>query len=186
MTHTAESICSTALRKLGDNPITNLTDDSNRARLCNAFWEGIRDSVLRAYPWNSAMARAQLAELSTAPDFEFSAQYLMPSDCLMVRKLYDYTDKWKVEGRNILTMGSGELNIVYTKRETDTSLYDALLAEALSARMASELSEPITQNVNLSQFFYTRYKEVLAEARSMDAQESSVDEFESGDLTTVR
>lgn len=31
------SICSNALRRLGDAPITSLTDDTERARLCNAF-----------------------------------------------------------------------------------------------------------------------------------------------------
>jgi len=186
MTHTVVSICSNALRKLGDNPITSLTEDSNRARLCNALWEGTRDAVFRAYPWNSLMARAQLAELSTTPSFEFTSQYQLPSDCLIVRELYDYTDKWKVEGRKLLTMDSGQLDIIYTKREEDTSKYDALLVEVLVCRMAFELCEPITQNVNLTQAFYTRYKDQLAEARSLDAQESSVDEFESGDLTTVR
>ena len=39
-------ICSNALRKLGDDPITSLTDDTERARLCNAFYTDARDAVL--------------------------------------------------------------------------------------------------------------------------------------------
>lgn len=183
---TVVSICSNALRKLGDNPIVSLDEDSNRGRLCNALWEGTRDSVLRAFPWNSAMARAQLAELSDSPAFEFTSQYQKPSDCLIVRSLFEYSEKWKIEGDKIMTMGTGELSIIYTKREEDPSIYDPLLVEVLTERMAFELCEPITQNVNLTQAFYTRYKEKLAEARSLDSQESSVDSFASGDLTTVR
>ena len=43
---TEVSICSNALRRLGDDPITSLTDDSERARLCNSFYADTRDSVL--------------------------------------------------------------------------------------------------------------------------------------------
>jgi len=56
---TAVSICSNALRKLGDDPITSLTDDTERARLCNAFYEPTRDAVLRSHPWNFAIERQE-------------------------------------------------------------------------------------------------------------------------------
>jgi len=49
---TEVSICSNALRRLGDDPITALTDDTERARLCNAFYVPSRDLVLRSHPWN--------------------------------------------------------------------------------------------------------------------------------------
>ena len=35
---TEVSICSNALRRLGDSPITSLSDDTERARLCNSFY----------------------------------------------------------------------------------------------------------------------------------------------------
>ena len=52
---TEVSICSNALRKLGDDPITSLTEDTERARLCNAFYNTARDSLLRSHPWNFAI-----------------------------------------------------------------------------------------------------------------------------------
>ena len=52
---TEVSICSNALRKLGDSPITALTEDTERARLCNALYEPARDSLLRSHAWNFAI-----------------------------------------------------------------------------------------------------------------------------------
>ena len=57
---TEVSICANALRRLGDDPITSLTDDTERARLCNAFYEDARDACLRSHPWNFAITRASL------------------------------------------------------------------------------------------------------------------------------
>ena len=64
---TEVSICSNALRRLGDDPITSLTDDTERARLCNSFYPDARDAVLRLHTWNFAVTRASLAQLAAAP-----------------------------------------------------------------------------------------------------------------------
>ena len=91
---TEVSICSNALRRLGDDPITSLTDDTERARLCNAFYVPARDLVLRSHPWNFAVTRATLAQLSDTPAYEYSYQYALPNDpyCLRVLSMeyHDY------------------------------------------------------------------------------------------------
>ena len=66
---TEVSICSNALRRLGDDPITSLTDDTERARLCNSFYTDARDAVLRCHPWNFAITRTSLAQLSDTPAY---------------------------------------------------------------------------------------------------------------------
>lgn len=105
-------ICNSALIKLGDDTITSLTDDSKRARLCNAQFARLRDEVLRAHPWNFAIRRASLAKLSQAPAFEFAAAFRLPEDpyCLRVLLLFDGSapqgisrHRWKIEGRTLPT-----------------------------------------------------------------------------------
>ena len=92
---TEVSICANALRRLGDDPITSLTDDTERARLCNAFYAPARDLVLRAHPWNFAITRATLAQLSDTPAFEYSYQYALPTSPLCLRVLQmEYQDVW--------------------------------------------------------------------------------------------
>ncbi len=54
-------IGSNALRLLGDDPITSLTEDSERARLVNAIYEEVRNEVTRAAMWNCAKDRQVLA-----------------------------------------------------------------------------------------------------------------------------
>ena len=79
-------ICNEAMDLLGAATITSLTENSKEARLCNRRFETVRDAVLRAHPWNAAIARADLAQDSATPAFGFSFQYTLANDpyCLRV------------------------------------------------------------------------------------------------------
>jgi hypothetical protein len=107
---TEVSICANALRRLGDSPIVSLTDDTERARLCNAFYSEARDDVLRSHPWNFSITRQQLSQLSATPLYQYSYQYALPTDpfCLRVLEM-EYSDYvFKIEhlagtGRVLLT-----------------------------------------------------------------------------------
>jgi len=87
------SICSNALRRLGDDPITSLSDDTERARLCNAFFGEARDTILRSHTWNFAITRAKLSKLSATPAYGFDYMYALPTSpyCLRVLEM-EYTD----------------------------------------------------------------------------------------------
>jgi hypothetical protein len=78
MTQSLVSLCNTALDLLGSDTITSLADDSKPARLCARNIGRVRDAVLRAYPWNCAIARASLAALAGAPAWGFAAHYQLP------------------------------------------------------------------------------------------------------------
>lgn len=184
---TEVSICSNALRKLGDASITSLTEDSKRAILCNALYAETRDAVLRAYPWNFAIARQALALNSTAPAFEFGSNFTLPTDpyCLRALKMYGSDQEWKVEGRKLLTNDTA-VNLVYIARITDTAEFDTLFIQTLEARLAAEMAYAITGNNTLRVDFFAEYEDKLKEARSMDAQEGYADMFESVILSEVR
>jgi hypothetical protein len=79
-------ICNEAMDLLGAATITSLTENSKEARLCNRKFELTRDAVLRAHPWNAAIARAELAANSVGPAFGFTHQFQLPADpyCLRV------------------------------------------------------------------------------------------------------
>ena len=129
---TEVSICSNALRRLGDDPITSLTDDTERARLCNAFYADARDACLRSHPWNFAITRASLAQLSATPVYGFDYQFALPTDpfCLRVlaMEFEDYVFKVEnlsTQGRVLLT-DQETAKIIYIARVTDTTLFDSL------------------------------------------------------------
>jgi len=113
-------ICAYALRLIGDQPITALTDNSDRARLCNSIYALTRDATLRAHPWNFATFRAALATatkttgtnpiITTLPAFEYTQAYTLPNGggtdlvtdppyCLRVLYTsFDMPDRWDQYG----------------------------------------------------------------------------------------
>ena len=77
---TETDIANMALIMLGQQPITSLDDSNNRAVLANKRLADVRDSVLRAHPWNSAVMRASLTADGTAPTWGFDKRYALPAD----------------------------------------------------------------------------------------------------------
>ena len=71
-------ICNGALNQLGATTILTLTEDSKNARLCNARYTQIRDSVFRSHPWNCLQKRVELAKDSTATGDNLTESCLSP------------------------------------------------------------------------------------------------------------
>jgi hypothetical protein len=182
-------ICSNALRLIGAKPITDLTDDTDRARLCNALWPGVRDAVLRAHPWRFARTRATLAMLVAAPVWEYANAFQIPVDpvCLRIWKTsLDAVDQpWEKEGDTIVTNATA-IKIVYIARIEDPGLYDASFVQAASARLASELAYPVASSTSLAAGMWTLYRGKIAEARYLDSTEASPTGFRSDDLVVAR
>jgi hypothetical protein len=189
---TEVSICSNALRRLGDDPITSLTDDTERARLCNAFYIPSRDQVLRSHPWNFAITRATLAKLSDTPAYEYSYQYALPNDpyCLRVLEM-EYKDYiFKIEhyasqGRVLLTNES-TAKILYIAKVTDTAQFDSMFVDVLTAKLAVDLAYPVTNSVKLQDQMQRLFQQKLSEARSVDGQEGFIDDLVSDTFTDFR
>ena len=189
---TEVSICANALRRLGDDPIVSLTDDTERARLCNAFYSEARDDVLRSHPWNFAITRQQLSQLSATPLYQYSYQYALPTDpfCLRVLEM-EYSDYvFKIEhlagtGRVLLT-DEGTAKIIYIARITDTAQFDSLFIDTLTAKMSVDLAYPVTGSVQLQQNMQKLFESKLREARSVDGQEGFQDDLVSPTFTDFR
>lgn len=168
-------ICNNALQDLGEDTITSLTDNNKPARVCNQRWPATRDAVLRAHPWNCAMAQAELAAGADAPIWKWEYRYQLPADFLRIVSLVNAEQRriteWEVQGGIILCNEEAPLFISYVRRETDPQRYDALLTEALSARLAATLAYPLSGSTSLGQSFWEMYREKILEARGVDARE---------------
>ena len=138
-------ICNGALNQLGASTILTLTEDSKNARLCNARYTQVRDSVFRSHPWNCLQKRVQLAADTDTPAWGFTKQYTLPADCLRVLTILDYDADYKVEGRKILTDNS-TMKILYISRVEDPNEYDELLRETLSAALAADIAYAVTSS----------------------------------------
>ena len=92
-----------------------LTEDSKNARLCNARYTQIRDSVFRSHPWNCLQKRLELSSSTDTPAWGYSFKYDLPGDCLRLLRILDYDSDHKVEGRSILSNNFFYENIIYLK-----------------------------------------------------------------------
>tara|TARA_R100000655_G_scaffold83756_1_gene123328 strand:+ start:378 stop:974 length:597 start_codon:yes stop_codon:yes gene_type:complete len=166
-------ICNIALSNIGDEKISSLTDNNDRARACNLRYEDTRDAVLRAHPWNAATTRVELAVSTDAPVWGFTYKYALPSDCLRVLDVLDYTVPFSIEGRFLLTDNS-TAKLKYIARITDPNVYDILLQQAIGIRLAAEIAEALTGRTELKQEMYNKYLLILSEARGVDSQEKGM------------
>jgi len=169
-------IANYALALLGQDPITDLTEDSKAARTLNLRFDSVRDAVLRGHPWNFAVQRDSRAALATAPAWGWTYAYNLPSDFLRLLDFNPETrDPYELEtqdGERVLLTDASSCDIKYIARVTDTTLYDSLFIEALAARLAWASCVAITGSAELLAKLKQDYEDKLGEARSIDGQEN--------------
>jgi hypothetical protein len=189
------AICNRALDMLGADPIVSFDDESQGGRLCKRNYEAVRDAVLRAYPWNPAIHRAALPALAAVPAWGFAYQYPLPEGpeppcCLRVLAIEGETDgaasNYRIEGRCILSNEPPPLRILYIAQLADPTRFGPLLADAIAARLAAELAYPMTASSALGQAMSQTYREKLAEARAVDAQEGTAGRLSAGEWLESR
>jgi len=163
-------ICNGALNQLGASTILTLTEDSKNARLCNARFTQVRDSIFRSHPWKKKKKRVQLAADTETPAWGFTTQFTLPADCLRVLTILDYDADYKIEGRKILTDNS-TMKILYISRVTDPNEYDELLRETLSAALAADIAYAVTSSNPTASNMYKLFQDKLKEARFVDSTE---------------
>ena len=171
MANSETEICNSALIKIGGKRIVNLSENSKEARLCKELYPLKRDETLEAHPWKFAMARTALAKTSNTPVFGYDSEFQLPTDCLRIilTNLLDLS-QWTREGDKLLANDT-TVSILYIKAITDVSRFSKTFTEALANLLASELAYPIAQSTNLSDYYYKKFRAVIADARSFNAQE---------------
>ena len=163
-------ICNGALNQLGASTILTLTEDSKNARLCNARYTQVRDSLFRSHLWNCLTKRVELAKDTEVPSWGFSYQFTLPADCLRVVTILNYDYDYKVEGRKILA-NHGTLKIQYISRVEDPNQYDELLRETISAALSADIAYAVTSSNPVASNMYKLFQDKLREARFVDATE---------------
>ena len=163
-------ICNGSLNQLGASTILTLTEDSKNARLCNARYTQVRDSLFRSHLWNCLTKRVELAKDTEVPSWGFSYQFTLPADCLRVVTILNYDYDYKVEGRKILA-NHGTLKIQYISRVEDPNQYDELLRETISAALSADIAYAVTSSNPVASNMYKLFQDKLREARFVDATE---------------
>lgn len=184
---TPVSICSNALLMLGDNPIADFDEGTDRALLAANLWPTARDYVLRRHPWNCAIARVVLSPDVTAPAFDFSYQFTLPSDWMRTLSVGQEGEqpRYRIEGRKIL-MDSNVCKLRYVFRNENPATWDAMLVMAMTRVMRALFAYPIGQSASLEQLIETELQMYLRESRTVDGQEDEPEAFDQSPLYDAR
>lgn len=176
-------IANLALTHLGEDPIIEITEQSDQAIAIDTIWDLARDTELRAHPWKCAMVLDTLAAEATAPAFGFLNSYQLPTDpfCLRVWRIgldddrFEDAFRFTVVGRKLHTDAGAPLKIRYTARITDTEQYDAMLVDALAYRIAAAVAYKLTNSSSVRADMWRLYRDSVLQARHMDALERTSD-----------
>lgn len=121
------------------------------------------------------------------PDFGYDCVYDLPEDCERVLELADDPDYgWETEGRQVVTDLGPTVPIRYARKITDPDLFDAQLTTVLVARLASEISEELTQSNTKKEALRKDFEDLISEAKRLDAQEQSGQDFAEDDWVNAR
>jgi hypothetical protein len=115
---TKTDIFNQALSRLGDaTQIASDAENTPNAIACRAHYDRTRQTT-QLHPWNFATTRAILEPEDDAPAFGFKYQFELPANCLHVTQCNKRGDRYRVEGRFILSDASS-INYLRARRRND-------------------------------------------------------------------
>ena len=182
-----------ALTMLGQQPISALTDSNNRAVMTNARYADVRDTVLRAHPWNCSIKRASCSKLSRTPTWGYTNTFAVPSDFVRLVDLEDPTQQYSMEAGNsgdtdsghsntVIVTDATEMKIRYVYRLTSVNLMDDTLKHAIATKLAAELALAITGDSGKENFMISKYNALLMQAQWEDSVQHNTTETIHGGL----
>jgi hypothetical protein len=154
MATTDIDICSRALTRLGESPISSFDDGSDAATICSNNYAPLKEFILEAHNWYAARVRKKLTKSSDTPANEWRYQYPMPSDLLALRAVYDTAatgspapyKRWELMGGFIQT-DADPIWIEYTTEITEGDM-PAYMTELLVVALAAEIAMAVTDQAN--------------------------------------
>lgn len=166
------------------------SDDSKGARLSTAMYEIIlRETYDLPINWQFAIARSELAQLSTAPDFGYDYQYQLPSGCQRVVAVVDEDGdeteyKWRREVA-VIASGSREVEydvflsnneeafIKYIRLREDPNRWPGYFTKLVYLGIAIILCEPLKQDKRKKNQLLMIWEEAYRLARAGNGMENA-------------
>jgi hypothetical protein len=175
------NLCSIALARLGDKPISSFNDPSQRAGQCAVLYPSIRDELLRSHPWNCARKRVILAPTVDTPAFDYPYQFQLPPDWARTIQVGRRGDSltYAQEGMTIMAFVQ-QLPLVYGWLNTNESTWDGTLTATVIDAMTAVLAYPVTQSASMAQLMEQKFQDTFKRARAvngLDAEDETLGDF---------
>jgi hypothetical protein len=168
-------IINRGLQLVGAPAINSVQENSRGARAMNRAYDSVKLNELRKHFWNFSIKRISIPASATPPAFGKGNYFPLPGDFLMLapmdQDLLTTTD-WQIEGNQIASNDLGPINVRYVSSDLVESLFDVSFAEALSAALAMNTAEELTQSNSKIQNAAKAYDDAIKQARRRNAFEN--------------
>lgn len=181
-----------ALDMLHEAPVSSPSEDTSVRLWFSRNFGQTRDSEMRKFAWNFALARVQLAANVEVPAWRWRYRYELPGDCLRMMALRQdgalngALIQYELEGDAILTDAPAPLKLRYIKRVTTTGLWDALFVDVVAAKLAAKMAHWLTGKSSYVQIAEQIYQQTLRDARRIDALEQFQEDLDQNNVIMVR
>lgn len=184
------TIANLALIQLGEAPIVSFTEGTDSADRINVLYDEAVKSVLSMGSWSFATFRAELAALTTAPEWEFTHQFQLPTspNCLKLLKINnnELQDVYHKVEQDRLLINSSSVKIKYIGEVTDSGSFNEYFKDSLVAYLKYQLSYTLTSSSGTTEQLYRLFRDVLHTSLALDGQQGHGDRIVSPDLIEVR
>lgn len=173
------SIANHAARLLKVQRISSLDQPDNQfVRAINDVMDPVRRRLLRKHNWNFAIERFSVTPDAGTPKYEFQYSYTLPPKTLKLVELeLGAKNKYKLEGRKLLTNIGPSVKGRVVVDITDASMYDAHFASLYAHDLALEVAEDMGASTTRKAEIKAARNDILSDAVQDDAFEDSEDNY---------
>ena len=188
-------ICNLALSWLGAKQITSIGDPQVEAVICKANYDSARDAVLEDRDWTFAVVRRKLTPINETPEFGFPFAFLIPPSALRIITVTDGAGRtasgrgrdvnWQLEGQHILT----DREVIYVRWVDSVKpeiQFSSGFVQAFAARLAADMTMPLTHSKTLQADMWQLYASKLAIAAANDGRQGRSEKITPSELDTSR
>lgn len=178
-------IANMALGRIGVSQfIANIeTEHSTEAVQCRTYYDQDVEFVLRAFDWNFATGYRALGLVSDDIGDDWAYSYRYPTDALKVRRIVtalgrsDPNPPPFVVGQDsqgqLIYTDQADPTVEYTVRVTDPGRFDPMFVEALSWKLAADISSALTRMKGIGDKCYSMFIATLGLAQIAAAGEQA-------------
>ncbi len=175
MIYTDLDICNRALRKIKQNMITSLNEDSKEASHCKFLYPMIKAEVLSKYSWKCAIKTLELSSKKTTNyKLDYKYEFFLPRNCLRILNVNGNTNYHR-DGQYIYH-NSEIIKLLYIAN-VDEEFLSINVANVIACKMAVELSYSFFDNSTLIGFLQECYNREYKEALDLDSQEGAISNY---------